>query len=113
MKKFALLLTLLVLTAGTFAQQTKTKEKTTNPTSKSKSKMQDCVMMEDGKMMVMKKGKMHELSTDTTLSNGTMVMMDGTVKMKNGKSVMLKDGNCIYMNGKVDTTMKHKMKGMK
>ena len=62
-------------------------------------KMKDCVVMEDGKMMIMKNGKSMSMDKDMKMSNGTMVMTDGTVKMKNGKSKMMKDGECVYMNG--------------
>ena len=75
-----------------------------------KHKMKDCVMMEDGKMMVMKGGQNMAMDQDMTMSNGTMVMTDGTVKMKNGKTMKLKNGDCVYMNGSV---MHSKMSGNK
>jgi hypothetical protein len=34
-----------------------------------------------------------------------MVMADGSVKMKNGKTMMMKDGDCMMMDGKM-TKMK-------
>ena len=70
----------------------------------------NCVMMEDGKMMEMKNGKTMMMDKDMTMSNGTMVMMDGNMKMKNGKMMMLKDGDCVMMNGKMKhMPMKKKM----
>ena len=64
-------------------------------------KMQDCIMMKDGKVMVMKDGKNTMLQSDTTLKNGTTVMTNGTVKFKSGKTLMLKEDQCVYMNGKI------------
>jgi hypothetical protein len=64
-------------------------------------KMKDCIMMKDGKMMVEKGGSTMEMKEDMTLSNGTMVMKDGSVKTKDGKMMKMKDGDCIYMNGKM------------
>jgi hypothetical protein len=64
-------------------------------------KMKDCIMMKDGKMMVMKSGMSMQLMKDTTLKHGVMVMMDGTVKKKDGTSYMLKDGESVMGNGKV------------
>jgi hypothetical protein len=75
-----------------------------------KHKMKDCVMMEDGKMMVMKGGENMAMDQDMTMTNGTMVMTDGTVKMKSGKTTKLKNGDCVMMNGMVTRS---KMSGHK
>jgi len=72
--------------------------------------MKDCVMMENGKMTVMKGGKTMDMDQDMTMTNGTVVMKDGTVKTKAGKTMMLKDGDCVMMNGSV-THAKMKSKG--
>jgi hypothetical protein len=61
-------------------------------------KMKDCVMMEDGKMMVMEGGKTMAMDKDMTMKNGAVVMQNGSVKWKNGKTTMLKDGECVYMD---------------
>ena len=60
------------------------------------SKMKDCVMMKDGKMMVMKGGMSMMMMGDSTFKNGTMVMKDGTVKMKDGTSLVSKNLPSIY-----------------
>jgi hypothetical protein len=65
------------------------------------SKMKDCIMMKAGKVMVMKSGMSTQLMKDTTLKHGVMVMMDGTVKKKDGTTYMLKDGESVMGNGKV------------
>ena len=80
--------------------------------SHTKSMKKDCIMMKDGKVMQMKDGNTTELSGDVTLENGTVVSKDGTVKMKDGKTKMLKDGDCVYMNGKM-THMAMKKKDTK
>ena len=48
-----------------------------------------CVMMH-GKMMTMMNGKSMPMSQSMTMSNGTMVMPDGMVKMKSGKTSEVK-----------------------
>ncbi|WP_343673100.1 DUF6799 domain-containing protein [Chitinophaga sp.] len=76
-------------------------------------KMKDCVVMKGGKMWMMKDGQKSEMTQTMTMSNGTMVMADGTVKNKDGKTWMMKDGEMMDMNGKVmmkDKMMKDKMK---
>ena len=72
------------------------------------------VMMKDSKMMVMKGGETMAMDQDMTLTNGSVVSTDGMVKMSDGKSKQLKNGDCVYMSGKMMTGMKgmHK-KGMK
>jgi uncharacterized protein YdeI (BOF family) len=95
MKKVLVLIATVFLCTGVFAQsQMKT------------NKMKDCVMMKDGKMMVMKDGKTTAMDNTMTMKNGTMVMADGNVKMKDGKTMMMKDGDCMYMSGKMTTEKK-------
>ena len=112
MKKLFVVIAAFFLTTGLFAQNTQDK-KTDNQEhsekmAKGDMKMKDCVMMENGKMMVMKNGQDMAMDQDMTMKNGTMVMKDGTVKMKDGKTSMLKDGECVYMDGHMS-----KMKPMK
>ena len=63
-------------------------------------KMDNCVVMKDGKVEVMKSGMSMMLMHDTTI-HGTMVMMDGNVKMKDGSMHMLKEGEYVTPKGKV------------
>lgn len=111
-----LLLAGFTFTTALFAQ-TKATENTQTSThhmaGKMHGKMQDCVMMEDGKMMAMMGGKTSPMDKDMTMKNGTTVMTDGTVKMKDGKTMMLKDGQCVYTSGKVSSMKMGKMKGHK
>lgn len=41
------------------------------------------------------------MDKDMSLSNGTKVKTDGTMKTKAGKTMMMKEGDMIYMNGKM------------
>ena len=63
--------------------------------------MTDCVMMKDGKMMIMKDGKSMMMDKTMTMTNGTKVMADGKVMMADGKTAMMKDGEMISMEGKM------------
>jgi hypothetical protein len=65
--------------------------------------MKDCVMMKNGNLLQMKDGKTMDFSQDITLTDGTTIMKDGTVKKKDGTTVTLKEGDCIMMDG----TVKH------
>jgi Domain of unknown function (DUF6799) len=67
----------------------------------------DGVMMHDGKMMMMKAGHpATAMDHEVTMSDGTIVEIDGVVKSKNGKTFHLQDGEMIMMDG-------HLMKGGK
>ncbi len=104
MKKLLVLITACTICSSIFAQDNMGKMKMSHSHKKKSmhsSSMKDCVMMEDGKMMVTKHGKDMMMDKDMTMTNGTMVMTDGTVKMKDGKTMMMKDGDHIYMNGKM------------
>jgi hypothetical protein len=62
----------------------------------------DGVMMQNGKMMMMKAGKAAgPMASDMTMSNGAKVMMDGTMIMKDGTRDQLKDGQMMMMDGKI------------
>lgn len=105
MKKLFVIMIACILSTSLFAQKMDKMDH---------GKMKDCVMMEHGKMVVMKNGETMDMNKDMAMKNGTMVMRDGKVKMKNGKTTMLKDGDCVYMNGKMtkmkmDHSMKMKM----
>ena len=60
------------------------------------------VMMKDGKMMMMKDGKATgPMEHEMTMGDGTKVMMDGMMKMKDGKEMHMKDGQMMMMDGKM------------
>jgi hypothetical protein len=67
----------------------------------------DGVVMQDGRMMMMKDGRATEqMTADITMSDGTKVTTSGVVKMRDGEEKQLKDGAMMLMNG-------HIMKGGK
>jgi hypothetical protein len=67
----------------------------------------DGVMMYGGKMMMMKAGHpATPMDHEVTMSDGTKVEVDGTVKSNDGKIFHLQNGEMIMMDG-------HLMKGGK
>ena len=65
----------------------------------------DGVMMRNGKMMIVKHGKAAKpLDDDITMTNGTVVSADGTIKLKGGREFRMR-------NGQMMTTDGHLMKG--
>ena len=59
----------------------------------------DCVLMKDGHMMMMTKGKMMPITKDITLADGTVCKADGTCVLKNGKQIKLSNGEGIEVAG--------------
>ncbi len=109
MKKILVLLIVSIISTGAFAQHDSTGRMKSGKNMQGK----DCVMMKDGKMMVKKNDQTMAMNSDMTMSNGTVVMTNGTVKMQDGTLMTLKEGDCVYMNGKVGKMGKMKMGKMK
>ncbi|MGZ6241262.1 MAG: DUF6799 domain-containing protein [Candidatus Binataceae bacterium] len=62
----------------------------------------DGVIMQGGKMMMMKAGKaMEPMTASITMSNGAVVMPDGTAKLPDGEQVHIKDGQMMMMDGTI------------
>lgn len=64
-------------------------------------RMQDCCMMKEGKMMHIKSGKMEVLERDMTMKNGTKCMANGECITLQGEKMMMKDGECMDMLGRI------------
>ena len=62
----------------------------------------DGVIMQGGKMMMMKAGKaMEPMTASITMSNGAVVIPDGTAKLPDGEQVHIKDGQMMMMDGTI------------
>ena len=62
----------------------------------------DGVMMKDGKMVRLQDGKdIGRMDRETTMSNGTKIMMNGKMVMKDGKATQLQEGQSLMLDGKL------------
>lgn len=62
----------------------------------------DGVTMKDGKMIRLQEGKdIGRMDRETTMSNGTRVMMNGKMVMKDGKEMQLQEGQIMMLDGKL------------
>ena len=104
MKKM-ILIAALTFSIGVYAQDMK--DMKTDKKDQQNASMKDHIMMQDGRVMVMKDGKSMVMTADMTMGNGTIVMKDGTVMMKNGTNRPLKEGEVMYID---DNMNKMKMK---
>src|ERR1700751_2196466 len=59
----------------------------------------DCVLLKDGRMMMITKGKMMPITKDIMLANGTVCKADGTCVLKNGQQIQLSNGEGIEVAG--------------
>lgn len=64
---------------------------------------QDMVMMKSGTMMMVRNGEITPMDMVMTLSNGTRVMMDGTVEMADGTTRRLMEGEAMTLDGEMTT----------
>ena len=62
----------------------------------------DGVMMKDGKMSMMQDGKeIGRMDRETTMSNGSRVMMNGKMVTKDGKEMQMQEGQMVMLDGKM------------
>jgi exopolysaccharide biosynthesis protein len=62
----------------------------------------DGLIMKDGKLWRMQDGKeIGRMDRETTVSNGTRVMMSGKMIMKGGKETQLQEGQTMMLDGKM------------
>jgi hypothetical protein len=74
--------------------------------TEAKKDLSDRVMMKDGEMVLILNGNEEKMDKDYKFPNGTLVTPDGTVKMINGKTVKLKDGQYLDIKKPTPTTKK-------
>ena len=60
---------------------------------------QDHIVMQDGRVMIMRSGEMKPMEEEMTLPDGTRVMIDGTVWDTNGSLRMMAEGETILVQG--------------
>lgn len=87
MKKLGLLVLTILFSSGVLMAQEKAVDS------------DYCILLND-KVYHYQKDGVTMLTEDLTLKNGTIVQPDGKLKLKNGKSAKLEDGECIGMSGK-------------
>ena len=62
----------------------------------------DGVVMKDGKMWRLQDGKeIGRMDRETTMANGSKVMMNGKMVMKDGKEMQLQDGQIVMLDGRM------------
>lgn len=103
MKKAYTILTALLLalciSATSYAQ--KKPVKTEKSKQQTTSQVQDGIIMQNGKMMMMKQGNTFPMTQDMTLTDGTKVMKNGTVVRPDGQTTMMSNGDVMTMSGQL------------
>lgn len=89
----------LTISLNAFSQDT-IPTRDTVPTHQ-KKQMKDVFVMKDNKMWQIKAGEKSEMTTDLTLANGTIVMVNGTVRKTDGQASTLRNGQYVDMEGNI------------
>jgi len=92
MKKIILLLAVMLISIGVIAWMDEPWNKDLNN--------KYCAKMKDGLLRVMHDGE--EITVDVTLANGTQIKPDGTVVKKDGTRYLLKEGECVDLEGRIE-----------
>ncbi|MFO7657565.1 MAG: DUF6799 domain-containing protein [Bacteroidales bacterium] len=123
MKKLILLFTAVAIAACAYTQTDSTNRKMSSLdiSNNQNQNMQnnpvgnpypDGVMMQNGKMMMVKNGKTTVLDKDMTMSNGTKIMSNGTCIKKDGTKTTMKEGQHMDMSGNMVPAKTNKDKNM-
>ncbi|KAA9340703.1 DUF6799 domain-containing protein [Adhaeribacter soli] len=89
-------------TSGTGTEVTrksKAKGEMSGTTTMPSNAMREGVMMEGDKILITRNGQTTIMTKDTTFANGTMIMSNGMVKMADGTTMNMKNGDRMDMNG--------------
>ena len=101
MKKFFLLLFI----AGQYTTVATAQDSTLTTIKSSASAITQApveyVVMQNGKLMVVKNGTIKLLDNDMVLPGGATIIVDGTIKSKDGSTTQLQEGDRIGMDGKI------------
>lgn len=60
---------------------------------------QDHIMMQDGRVMIMRNGETMPLDEEITMPDGTRVARNGTVMMPDGTARMMAEGETMLLQG--------------
>ncbi len=66
------------------------------------------ITLQGGQVMMVKENKAEKLDQDKTLTDGTIVTVDGAIKKSDGTSFQMKEGDRIYLDGGMSLSKKDK-----
>ena len=59
----------------------------------------DHLVMQDGRVMMMRRGETRPMDEELTMPDGTKIMIDGTVMMPDGTMRMMEEGETMLLQG--------------
>jgi len=104
MKIIILTITAVAISISAFAQTDSSNNRMNQNdinTQQTRKSHPDGYVMQNGKVMMSKNGKMTTMEKEMTFSDGSVLMSDGTILRKDGTKLMIKDGEYVDMTGKV------------
>jgi hypothetical protein len=99
MKKLVFILAITLNPTIFFAQNNQSIPMIAQNLDQSKMNKKDCVMMKNGKMLMMVSGKTMDMPAEVKLKDGSVVEKNGTVRMKDGSTKAMKNGDSVDMDG--------------
>ena len=104
MKKIILALLVFVINFGAYSQNPNgTAQSNSDSISTNGINVPDGFIKKNGKTGMVKDGKFTTLKKDMTLTDGTVVMTNGSFKSNDGTKFDLKEGDHLDLNGKLTT----------
>ncbi len=112
MKKISIIIFAVLLSIASFSQGNSNKNKVKNNTKMHKmhKEQPNGVMMQNGRMIIVKKGQTTYLDNEVTMSNGTRVLPNGTCIKKDGSTMVFMEGQHMNMGGNMIPMKNRKMK---
>lgn len=59
----------------------------------------DHIVMQDGRVLIMRRGEMMPMDEEMTMPDGTKIMIDGTMMMSDGTTRMMAEGETMLLQG--------------
>ncbi|HSQ43576.1 MAG TPA: DUF6799 domain-containing protein [Ginsengibacter sp.] len=97
MKKVLIAFFAVALTSGSFAQDST--NGMSNMSQVHTMQNADGVIMQNGKVLQRRSGQVSVLTQNLVLADGTIVSPEGTVKMKDGTTITMQEGDYFKMDG--------------
>jgi hypothetical protein len=110
MKKIIVLIMALTVATGAYCQSKIPDSRKDTLNSRIHPTTRDCLVMKGGVVKMWKGGQVIVVTGPVTLNNGTTVDSDGSIKMKDGSSAVLKDGQLIDMDGNIGSAKSNSSK---
>lgn len=103
-----ILLTAAILCAAYFVSAQTKPDSLPQAATEKKLEKGGYITLQGGQLMLVKDNKAEKMDKDKTLTDGTVVMVNGTVKKPDGTLLQMKEGDRIYLDGGMSLSKRDK-----